>query len=352
MNIKENVSLQAYSTMRLGGVAKYLCEVNEHGEIPQLVEWALQKQLPLVMIGEGSNIVWRDEGFPGLVLVNKIAGYEVQKLDDETTYVVVGSGEKWDSVVGRTVDEGLAGIELLSSIPGTAGAAPVQNIGAYGSQLSETLVTVEAYDIGNNNFINLRASECNFGYRTSRFKTTGKGNFLITGITLQLHKYVAHPPYYKDIQAYIEKHAITEVSLATLREIVTKIREVKLPDPSVVANTGSFFRNPIISQYDFTELAYVHPEINQAPVGWTQPPRWILDDGRVKLSAGWLMDQCGFKAIHDTETGIATWDTQTLVLVNEHAESTTDLLKFKQKIVDAVQARFGITLEQEPELLP
>lgn len=349
---KRNVPLNTLSAMRLGGDAAYLSEVTDRAQIPELVNWATAQNLPIVVVGEGSNIVWKDEGFAGLVLVNRIPGFEIQTIDEKTSYLIVGAGEHWDNVVERAVQAGLAGIELLSKIPGTAGAGPIQNIGAYGSQLSDTLLTLTAYDLTEKKLVNLSAQECSFGYRTSRFKTADKGRYIITEITLQLHQYAAQPPYYRDIQAYLDKNNISEVTLPLLREIVTEIRKNKLPDPSVVANNGSFFQNPIISRAEFDELAFAHPEINMAPGGWSQPPRWEMDDGRVKLSAGWLMDQCGFKDMHDPETGMATWPTQTLVLVNEHAKNTADLLAFKQKIVSAVQQKFGIELVQEPELLP
>lgn len=351
MHILENVPLSGYSTMQLGGPARYLTDIQSRKDLTDALAWAKEKQLPVVVIGSGSNVVWSDEGWTGLVIVNKIAGYEVQKLDEETTYVTVGGGENWDSVVERTVQAGLAGLELLSRIPGTAGAAPVQNIGAYGQQVSNVLTTLEAYDTKDEKFVTLRGSDCGFGYRTSRFKTTDKGRFIITGVTLQLGKTMAQPPYYKDIQAYIDKNQVTDMSLVKLREIVAIIRERKLPDPSTVANNGSFFQNPILPRDQYDELASLHPEIEQTPAGWPQPPRWFLDDGSVKLSAGWLMDQAGFKAVHDDETGMATWQHQSLVLVNEHASKSADLLRFKQKIVDAVQQKFGVTLVQEPEFI-
>jgi UDP-N-acetylmuramate dehydrogenase len=351
MNVQENVLLSEHSTMRLGGPARYLADITDRFQIAEAVAWAQERSLPIMMIGSGSNIIWGDEGYGGLILVNKIPGFETQAFDEQTTFVTIGGGENWDSAVERTVGLGLSGIELLSKIPGSGGAGPVQNIGAYGCQLSDTLTTLEAFDTQTKQLATLRASDCAFGYRTSRFKTTDRGRFFITAITLRLGTGMAQPPYYRDIQAYIDKHHITDITLPKLREIVTEIRKVKLPDPSVVANTGSFFQNPIISREDFDRLVQQHPEIEQAPAGWSQPPRWFLDDGQVKIAAGWLVEQAGFKGVHDSETGMATWDKQALVLVNEHAQKTADLLQFKQKIVDAVQTKFGLTLVQEPELI-
>ncbi len=342
MYIQDNVPLQAYSTMRLGGKAAYLSEVNEHDEVNKLVAWAKERQLPILMIGDGSNIVWRDEGFPGLVLVNRLMRFETNSPDENTLYLTVGGGENWDSVVERAVSMGFNGIAELSLIPGTAGATPVQNVGAYGREISENLVTLEAYDLQAGQFINLPASDCGFGYRTSRFKTTDKGRFLITAISLMLTKDPPRPPFYDTVQQYFNEHSIENPTPKDIREAVLAIRSAKLPDVATVANNGSFFGNPVIDQAQFSQILANFPQIKY----------WHSDDNKVKLSAAWMIEQAGFKEAHDPETGMATWPGQSLVLVNEHAGSTADLLKFKQKIMDAVQAKFGITLQQEPELLP
>jgi len=342
MDIAENVDLRAHSTMRLGGKARYLAEARNDQDIAELVEWAKQKNVPYLMIGQGSNIVWRDEGFPGLIIVNRIAGREVLSQDDGGATVRLGGGENWDDAVAWTIENGWGGLELLSRIPGTAGAAPVQNIGAYGSELAETLVEVEAYDTVVGAFGGILNEACNFAYRTSRFKTSDKGRFLITGVVLRLYKSQPAPPFYESLAGYFESRGITTYTRETIREAVTAIRAIKLPDPSRVNNNGSFFTNPIVDKTQAEELQKRYPDIKS----------WPLADGRAKLSAGWLVEQAGFKQVRDSETGMATWRGSALVLVNERANSTADLLKFKQKIVDKVQAMFGVTLEQEPELLP
>lgn len=347
----ENVPLSGYSTMRLGGPAAYLAEVHSVQEVAEAVAWAEEHRQPLVMIGEGSNIIWPDEGFKGLVLVNKIAGFELKPFDEQTAYVEVGGGENWDSVVERVVVAGYSGIESLSLIPGTAGSAPVQNIGAYGQELSQTLTTVQAYDLHERKMVTLRASECGFGYRTSRFKATDRGRFLITSITLCIRRASPQPPFYKDVEAYFKEHPVSDYTAQAVRQAVIAIRTAKLPDPANVANCGSFFQNPVISRDELDNLLEAHPELAQADPKWPQKPYWVLDDNRVKLSAARLMELAGFNDTHDAETGIGQWPRQNLILVNEKATTTTQLLAFKQKIVDAVQQKFGITLEQEPELM-
>jgi UDP-N-acetylmuramate dehydrogenase len=340
MNILKNVSLAAYSTMGLGGAAAYLTEVRSPAEVVEALQWAKERGLPTVMIGGGSNIIWGDEGFSGLVLIDKIPGYEATE-DGDDVILKLGSGEPWDSVVERSVTAGLTGIESLSLVPGSTGATPIQNVGAYGQEIAQTLVSVEAYDTEINNFVTLAAADCGFSYRNSRFKTgPDHGRFYITGITLKLRKDNPEPPFYGVLQAYLEEHGITEYTPAVIRKAVIAIRTSKLPDPAVIRNTGSFFANPIVNEKQFLDLSRTFPDI----------PNWATDEG-IKLSAAWLITQAGFKDYHDAETGMATWPKQALVLVNENAKSTADLLAFKKKIVEAVQAKFNIMLEQEPELL-
>jgi UDP-N-acetylmuramate dehydrogenase len=342
MDIRENVSLAGYSTMRLGGNATYLAEAHSEDEIKDLLLWAMQKNLPFMAIGQGSNIVWRDEGFDGLVIVNKLKGRLVLSEDSSSVSVKIYAGEIWDEVVAKTVENGWSGIEFLSLIPGTAGAAPVQNIGAYGAELSNTLQEVEVFDTQTQTFGSIKNEDCGFAYRTSHFKTDEKGRFIITAIVLKLNKSNPSPPFYDALVKYFAEHNISDYTPRTVREAVIAIRSSKLPDPSVVANNGSFFTNPIIEKLKFDELKAKYPEIKA----------WPRDDGRVKIAAGWLVEQAGFKGVHDPKTGMATWEKQALVLVNEHAKNTADLLAFKQKILDKVQEMFGLSLEQEPELLP
>lgn len=342
MNILEKISLADHSTMGLGGATNYLTTIENNMELLEALSWAQTNNQPVIMIGLGSNIVWKDEGFPGLVIVNNIQRYETFNEDDENIYITAGAGELWDTVVERTAQAGLTGIEALSLIPGTCGATPVQNVGAYGQEISQTLTTIEAFDTQQGDFITLRGGDCGFDYRTSRFKTVDRGRFYITAITMHLRKANPSPPYYGRVQSYFDEHGITDITPSALRQAVVAIRQSRLPDPAVVKNNGSFFANPIISNDD---LVRIH-------AGFPTMPAWTQDDGRAKIPAAWLIEQAGFKDFHDPETGMATWPEQSLVLINENAKTTANLLQFKQQIVDAVNAKFGITLLQEPELLP
>lgn len=342
MYILENVPLGGYSTMRLGGMAAYLTEITSRNELTEALRFASKKNLPAIMIGGGSNIIWSDGGYPGLVMVNKILRFETFNEDEENLYVTAGAGEVWDSVVQRTVDMGYSGIEYMSLIPGSTGGTPVQNVGAYGHEIAEVLVTVEAYDTQIKNFVNIPAMDCGFAYRTSRFKTTDKGRFFITAVTLHLLRRNPTPPFYPALQRFFDEHGIQEYTPAVVRDAVISIRQSKLPDPAVVANNGSFFANPVISPDAFGRLQEVYPDIMH----------WKLDNGQVKLSAAWLMEKAGLKGVHDKETGMATWDKQALVFVNEQAKSTADLINFRQKVINTIHQKFGITLQQEPEILP
>lgn len=327
--------------MRLGGEAAYAVEVHNRNEVHEAITWASQRQLDVIVVGTGSNIVWRDDGFSGLLIINRIKGYEDFIEDDTNHYITIGSGELWDNVVQRSVNDGLTGVEALSLIPGTAGATPIQNVGAYGQEISQTLVGVEAYDIPAKKFVSISQQECAFGYRTSRFKTVDRSRYVITAITVHLLRDNPQPPFYPLLQTYLDEHQISERTPSIIRDAVINIRQNRLPDPAKIANNGSFFANPVIDKQQFGQLLSDYPVI----------PHWEVPKG-VKIPAAWLIEQAGFKNAHDSETGMATWQNQALILVNEHAGSTADLLKFRNKIVQAVQDKFNITLIQEPELLP
>lgn len=329
--------------MHLGGPAAHVAEIHNRQELTAALDWAKEQNLPALMIGVGSNIVWNDAGFSGLLLVNRVEKYESFAEDEENYYLTIGAGENWDSVVERSVASGLTGIEALSLVPGSAGATPIQNVGAYGQEISQTLTSLEVYDTQSGQFATLRGSDCGFSYRNSRFKSgPDRGRYFIMSLTLHLMKASPFPPFYPSVQQYFEQNNIASPTPADLRAAVINIRQAKLPDPALVNNCGSFFANPLV---DAGTLAQIEAD-------FSPPPYWKLDNGQIKLSAAWLIEQAGFKDFHDEATGMATWPSQSLVFVNEKAKNTSDLLAFKQKIIDIVQQKFHVTLTQEPELLP
>lgn len=323
--------------MRLGGTARYCTHINTEAELLEAIAWADEKKLKLKVIGSGSNIIWSDDGFDGLVAVMAIKSVEI--LGE--AQVCIGAGHNWDEAVEQTVKAGLSGIETLSYIPGTAGATPVQNVGAYGQEISKVLVSLRAYDRQARKFVVINNADCAFGFRSSRFKTSDKDRFIIVSITLQLSAEPPSPPFYESLQCYLDENKIYQYSSQNIRDAVIAIRTDKLPDPHEFANDGSFFVNPIINSVQFEKLKSKYPDIKA----------WPLPDEKFKVSAGWLIEQAGFKNYHDKETGMATWAKQALVLINENAKTTKDLLSFKQKIVSAIKNKSGITLEQEPELI-
>jgi len=337
---QENVGLNNFSTMRLGGPARFLLEIHQPNEIAPAISWAEENNLPVMMIGIGSNIVWQDKGFPGLILVNKIMGFDLQK-QDYSSFLTVGAGEPWDSVVARVVAENLSGIEHLSLIPGSTGATPVQNVGAYGREIADALVCVQAYDKKEKKMVVIPKTECGFSYRASRFNGSDKNRFFITSITLTLSHEPPMPPFYFALQHYIKEHNITNYTAQNIRDAVISIRSSKLPDPAKVANCGSFFKNPIIGHDHLIKLIESYPGIKY----------WEISSDQYKLSAAWLLEYLGLKGYHEPNTGMAIWDNQALVFVNERAPNTTALLAFRDAIVAKVKDKFGIELVQEPELI-
>ncbi len=342
MHIREGVSLADYSTMGLGGLANYLVEVTTEDELIEAISFAKEKALRIVTIGTGSNIVWTDDGFDGLVMVNKIEGIETVSETDQYVMIRGHSGVRWDDFVKHCTDLGLTGIEALSLIPGTCGAAPIQNIGAYGQEIGDTIHEVHAFDTVAEGLVSIEKADCQFSYRHSIFNTSAKGRYIVTGITVKLFKANPKPPYYRDVEAYLNEHDIIGPTPSQLREAVIAIRTIKLPNPSVVRNNGSFFHNPVVDPDTAKKLLSDYPEL----------PNWEMNNGSFKLSAGWLIEQAGFyKDTHDEATGMATWKSQALVLVNENARSSSDLFAFRDRIIAAVKAKFGISLEQEPEVI-
>ncbi len=341
MKVMQNTDLRLYSTMRLGGRADFSAVISNKNDLVEAVNFAKDNKLEIVIIGKGSNVIWKDEGFSGLLLINEINWIEEETHPDGWLFTV-GSGYNWNDLVMHTVKKGLTGIEALALIPGTVGATPIQNVGAYGQEVSNTIVNIEAYDLKEDKFVNISNRESEFGYRTSRFKTKDKKRFIICSVSFKLTSERPNVPLYPSVQNYFDDHKITDINPKTISSAVIEIRTSKLPNPNIVANNGSFFSNPIISQEHFINLQKQFEDIVY----------WQTENGQYKLSAAWLIDHAGFTNYYDKETGMATWPKQSLVLINKHAKTTADLLKFKDKITKKVYEFFKINLEQEPELLP
>jgi UDP-N-acetylmuramate dehydrogenase len=336
MDIHTNIPLKNYTTMKLGGPARFMAEVHTADEVAQLYRNAAAKSLPVFILGGGSNVVAHDEGFNGLVMRIRIPGFEILNDDINTTLIKIGAGESWDEVVKRTVDLRLSGIETLSAIPGTAGATPVQNVGAYGQEIAETLQSLEAYDSQTGTFVTLTNEQCGFSYRSSIFRGDQKGRYIITSITLLLSKNLPQPPFYDALQAYFDSHNIAIFTQQTVRDAVIAIRAEKLPDPTVRPNTGSFFKNTMVETWQLNDLKAKFPDIRSFDMG----------DGHFKIPTGWLIEQTGLKGqvLH----GIRVHDKNALVLINESAASYSDLAAARDQIIGAVRDKFNLQIEQEP----
>ena len=329
MRISGNILISSLTTMRLGGPAKYVIEIEQPAEIPEAYNFAAQQNLPVFILGYGANVIGHDDGFNGVILINRMRGIEVVTGGQ----IKIMGGEYWDDVVSYTCERGLTGIEALSKIPGYAAAAPVQNIGAYGQDLSQTFVSADVYDSAAGTFKTLGRQDLNFSYRKSALNTTAKGRFFVISITLALKHGQMPRPFYNSIERHIEEHAITDFSPQSIRTIVSAIRAAKLPDPREKASAGSFFKNIYLTAAE-ADLA----ESKGYPVHRGQ-------DGN-KINSGWLIEQAGFKGalLH----GIRVSPTAALVLINESATSYADLAAARSEIVTKVYDKFGYWLEQEP----
>lgn len=336
MDIHTNIPLKNYTTMRLGGNARFMTEVRSADDVATICKNATQQNLPIFILGGGSNIIVHDEGFNGIVVRNRIHGFEIIADTPQATTIKIGAGEIWDDIVKRTVDMNLTGIEAMSAIPGTAGAAPVQNVGAYGQEIADTLVSVDAYDTQEDRFVTLTAVDCGFSYRHSIFRGDWAGRYVITAITITLYKTPPQPPFYAAVETYLAEHNITLFTSEVIRDAVIAIRKDKLPDPAETPNTGSFFKNAIIEKWQFDELRQTYPDI----------PSYDMPDGRLKIPTGWLIEQTGLKG--QTIHGMRIHDKNALVLINESATSYADLAAARDQIIGAVRDTFRIQIEQEP----
>lgn len=340
MDIRTDVSLKPYLTMQLGGNAHTMVDLYTNDDIVAACTMARQQQAELFVLGGGSNTLAQDSGFAGIIARNRIPGFSVIAEDAESTTITIGAGEILDDVVARTVASGLSGIEALSAIPGTAGAAPVQNVGAYGQEIADTLISLEAYDRQQECFVLLSAADCEFSYRHSIFRGREMGRYIITSITLRLRKGLPQPPFYQAVQDYLTAHAIAAPTPQDIRQAVMTIRANKLPDPAKLPNTGSFFKNAIISSEAFAQLQQYYPTV----------PHYALADGRVKVPSGWLIEQAGLKGsvLH----GMKVHDKNAVVLINQSATSYHDLAAAREEIIRTVEEKFGITIVQEPLEMP
>lgn len=328
--------------MKIGGIASYVADATSREELQQLYKNAKKIQQSAYIIGGGSNLIAHDEGFGGVIIRNMIKGIEVVADDEDSTTIRAASGEIWDDLVALSVDRNLLGIEAMSGIPGTVGAAPVQNIGAYGQELADTFVSLEAYDIERDQFVELTWEDCGFSYRNSIFRSSAAGQYAIVSVTLKLFKRTPQPPFYSSLQSYLdENNAKDSYTVQDIRDAVITIRLTKLPDPKLLPNSGSFFKNAIIESWQRDNLLEKYGDI----------PSFKVDESHFKIPAGWLIENVDLKG--EVLHGIKVHSDNAVVLINDSATGYGDLVAARDQIISAVRDKFQIVLEQEPvELYP
>ncbi len=337
MEVRERVLIEPFTTFRMGGVVSYFAELFSKSDVEEFTRLAEEKKLPFVVLGGGSNVIFPDEGeLKACVGKICIKGFEVIEENEKETFIKIGAGEEWDGVVAKSVELGLSGIEALSAIPGTAGATPIQNVGAYGQEIAQTLKSLEAYDVKEKKVVQFTNSECKFAYRDSIFKHEGKDRYIILTTTLQLFKIPPQVPEYPGVRAYFDKKSITNPSLQEIREAIIEIRSVKLPDPKHIASCGSFFKNPIVEKSLAEHIKAAHPAAAMYPT----------EDGKVKIGAGWMIDSLGLKG--KRFGGVEVYPHNALVLTNIAHATRYDLLEAVGYIQEQVRAAFGVEIEPEP----
>tara|TARA_R110001592_G_scaffold260282_1_gene524754 strand:+ start:81647 stop:82672 length:1026 start_codon:yes stop_codon:yes gene_type:complete len=338
LQIQKQVSLRHFNTLALPSIAENFCKISSKNALCEALEWAKKHQLPITILGGGSNVVLARD-LAGLVLHMAIPGVELVSEQQDHRIINIGAGENWHQLVLHTLDQGWYGLENLSLIPGLVGAAPIQNIGAYGVELSERFLSLEAIHIATGELRLMDSSDCQFGYRDSFFKGKGRDQYVITSIRLQLSIQSNLCVEYPALQQVLmdDMGQSQDVSPKQVSDAVCAIRQSKLPDPSDIPNAGSFFKNPVVGPEQVAVLRKKYPDI----VGYGQ------SDGSMKLAAGWLIEQAGWKGV--TRNGVGVHANQALVLVN-YDGSGEALLSLASDIQASVLEKFGLKMEVEPRI--
>ncbi len=339
MQIQENISLKPYNTFGIDATARYFAKFTSLAELNELFHFkASGEEVITLVLGGGSNILLTQD-YQGLAAINEMQGIEVVNEDAKHIYVRAAAGENWHRFVEFCIENNFAGVENLSLIWGSVGASPMQNIGAYGVEIKDVFHELEAYNIQERKLQIFSPKDCEFGYRESVFKRKYKSQFIITSVTFRLNKQPVFNTSYGAIQQELERMGVQELSIAAISKAVINIRQSKLPDPKALGNAGSFFKNPTIPKQQFEKLQTLYPAI----VGY--PAR----DKTVKVAAGWLIEQCGWKGYKKGDTGCHA--KQALVLVNYGDAKGIDIYNLSTEITHSVEAKFGIILEREVNII-
>jgi len=340
--IEEYVNAKDYSTLRVGGAFRYFTIVSSVSDLIEVSKIAKDKKEKIFILGGGSNIVFSDGIIDLFVIKMEIKGFEIVSDGQDHIDIKIGAGEIWDEIVEKTVDMNLSGIEALSAIPGTVGASPVQNIGAYGSEVKDTILEVEVFDIEKGDITIITNGDCRFGYRDSIFKNEAKGKYIITSVIYRLAKEfwknsstLSYPGVFK----YFEDIGIVDPTLRQIRDAIIFIRREKLPNPKEIPNVGSFFKNKIVLNEIANRIKNEFPNIKLFPI----------DDIFTKIPSGWLIENAGLKG--KSFGKVAVYEKNALVLVNTNNATHENIISARNEIVKTVEQKFGVTLEQEPEIV-
>ncbi len=337
MLIRENVSLRTLNTFGMNVSARWYVPLTAEEQLEELFLSEKWKPVSHFILGGGSNILFT-KNVDALVVRNELRGIEVVKEDAEHIYVKAGAGEVWHEFVLDCIRNNRAGVENLSLIPGSVGAGPMQNIGAYGVELKDVFHELEAFHVRDGYIRTFSASECNFGYRESVFKRSLKDQFLVTSVTFRLSKTPKFNTSYGAIEKELEVMGVKDLSIAAISQAVINIRSSKLPDPAKIGNAGSFFKNPVIGAEKHAQLKKDFPNIVSYPSG-----------NDFKLAAGWLIEQCGWKGFREGDAGVHK--DQALVLVNYGNADGEKIYELSQRVLDSVKEKFGVMLEREVNIL-
>lgn len=345
MKIQENISLAPFTTFGVGGPARYLAEGRSETEFREALEFASEKRLPLFVLGGGSNLVIADEGWPGLVLRIGLKGIESHSQSGETLFQVA-AGENWDDFVALTVERNCAGIECLSGIPGSVGGTPVQNVGAYGQEVSQTITAVRVMEIGTGRVNELKNRHCGFAYRSSIFNTSERGRYIVLDVGYRLKQDGEPTIQYADLQKFFADAAATP-SLRQVRDAVRQIRQSKAmllaPGDEDCRSAGSFFKNPLVNAEEAARIqALAHKRVPGKIL-----PQYAAEQGKIKLSAAWLVEQAGFhKGYTSGAVGISR--KHSLAIVNLGAATAREIIALKREIQEKVFEFWGVRLQPEP----
>jgi UDP-N-acetylmuramate dehydrogenase len=336
MQVQQNYPLKKYNTFAIKAYAKYFGAFSSIDDLTFLLN--NYGTASTLILGGGSNILFT-KNFDGLVLKNEISGIHTVHEDEDHIYVKAGAGENWHEFVMHCIHNNMAGVENLSLIPGNVGASPMQNIGAYGGEIKDVFHSLEAFHLEEKRVVNFTLNDCEFGYRDSVFKKKYKDQLVIMTVTYRLNKIPQYNISYGAIKEELEKMGVKELSIQSVSQAVINIRTSKLPDPAVIGNAGSFFKNPEVSKHEFQALQRIHPGI----VGYDLP------GGNVKIAAAWLIEQCGWKGFRRGDAGCHL--KQALVLVNYGNASGKEIFDLSEEIKESVKKKFNVALETEVNVI-